>query len=72
MYNQASCGGDVIVARCVNYVATRAPQTHRFMRLEMPAWFSALVGPFTRGDLFDHLDDAAPELGIGDARERTR
>src|SRR4051812_11803660 len=31
---------------------------------------SALVGSFARGDLFDHLDNAAPELGVGDARER--
>ena len=32
---------------------------------------SALVGRFARGDLFDQLDNAAPELGVGDARERT-
>src|ERR1700692_2026532 len=31
----------------------------------------ALVGRFARGDLFDQLDNAAPELGVGDARERT-
>src|SRR6187397_2688450 len=34
--------------------------------------FLALVRPFARGDLLDHLDDAAPELGIGNARERPR
>src|SRR6266481_2791655 len=31
---------------------------------------SALVRSFARGDLFDHLDNASPELGVGDARER--
>src|SRR5260221_14638211 len=30
---------------------------------------SALVRSFARGDLFDQFDDAAPELGVGDARE---
>src|SRR5271154_6875689 len=30
---------------------------------------SALVGAFARGDLLDHLDNAAPKLGVGDARE---
>jgi hypothetical protein len=34
--------------------------------------FLALVRPFARGDLLDHLDNAAPELGIGNARERPR
>src|SRR6476660_1646028 len=33
---------------------------------------SALVRSFARGDLFDHFDNAAPELGIGNARERAR
>src|ERR1700730_10901955 len=31
---------------------------------------STLVGGFARGDLLDQFDDAAPELGIRDARER--
>jgi hypothetical protein len=30
----------------------------------------ALIGSFADGDLLDHLDNAAPELGIRDARER--
>ena len=72
MCNQAGRGRDIIAATCVNYVATRTPRRHQFVRPEMTAWFSALVGSFARGDLFDHLDNATPELGIGDARERTR
>src|SRR6266850_4724415 len=32
---------------------------------------SALVRSLAHGDLFDHLDNAAPKLGIADARERT-
>jgi hypothetical protein len=35
-------------------------------------WSSALVGGFARGDLVDQLDDAAPQPGIGNARERSR
>src|ERR1700728_2042566 len=31
---------------------------------------SAFVRSFARGDLLDHLDNAAPKLGIGDAGER--
>jgi len=31
---------------------------------------SALVRSLAHGDLFDHLDNAAPKLGIADARER--
>jgi hypothetical protein len=72
MCNRAICGRDIIGATCVNYVATGVLQTRQFTRLEMTALFSALVGSFTGGDLFDHLDNAAPELGVGDARERTR
>src|SRR5450755_3739928 len=30
----------------------------------------ALVGTFAHGDLLDQFDDAAPELGVGDACER--
>jgi hypothetical protein len=30
----------------------------------------ALVRSFARGDLFDHLDNASPQLGVGDAGER--
>src|ERR1700726_2969936 len=38
----------------------------------MTAYFIlALVGAFARGDLFGQFDDAAPELGVGDAREGT-
>src|ERR1700730_14598747 len=33
---------------------------------------SALLGRLARGDLFDQIDDAATELGIGDARECAR
>src|ERR1700704_2877949 len=37
---------------------------------ESPAGL-ALVRAFSRGDLFDHIDNAASKLGVGDARERT-
>jgi hypothetical protein len=30
---------------------------------------SGLVGSFVRGDLFDQIHNAAPKLGVGDARE---
>jgi hypothetical protein len=30
----------------------------------------ALIGSFAGGDLLDQLDNAAPELGVGDVRER--
>src|ERR1700687_3370566 len=33
---------------------------------------SALVGSFARSDLFDQFDNAAPELGVGDARTSAR
>src|SRR5260370_41757456 len=38
----------------------------------MTGFLLTLVRGFTRGDLLDQFDDAAPELGVGDARERTR
>jgi hypothetical protein len=39
-----------------------------------PEWRAilALVSSFPRRDLFDHLDNAAPELGVGDACEGAR
>src|SRR5947209_8446479 len=33
---------------------------------------SALLRRFARGDLLDHVDDAAAKLGVGEARERAR
>ena len=38
-------------------------------RSETDGLFSALVGTFVRGNLFDQLHNAAPKLGVGDARE---
>src|SRR5579872_6327921 len=40
------------------------------MKRNPPDRSLTLVGAFARGDLFDQFDDAAPNLGIGDARER--
>lgn len=38
-------------------------------RSEPDGLFSALVGSFVRGNLFDQLHNAASKLGVGDARE---
>src|SRR5450759_5436114 len=51
---------------------TRGATLARFrLKRNPPDESSTLVGTFARGDLFDQFDDAAPELGVGDARERT-
>src|SRR6266403_733526 len=57
----------LLVARWIRVNATLARFHPRRNRSDGN---SALVGPFARGDLFHQFDNAAPELGVLDARER--
>src|SRR5665213_716718 len=45
------------------------PRSRQLPGRQFRKLMSALVGAFARGDLLDQVDDAAPELGVGDARE---
>jgi hypothetical protein len=58
-----------IVAGCGNFVAVLARRCANFDPLNHESHL-ALIGSFAHGDLLDHLDNAAPKLGVRDARER--